>query len=75
MNQFIISKERDGYYPTKDSFFNILSLTDQLYRSRSTYLEGSKYSNIYFSEKHVLDLIKLGLKYLSHIVKAFKEAI
>lgn len=48
----------------KRYIFNILSLANQLYRSKLTYLERPKHGKIYFSENQVLDLIKLGLKYL-----------
>lgn len=75
MNWIIIGRKRDGYHPQKDSSFDILSLADQLHRSRSTYLEGPKRGKIYFSENHIPDLIKLSLEYLPHAVKAYKEAI
>lgn len=75
MNQIIIGRERDGYHPQKDSSFDILSLANQLHRSRSTYLEGPERSKIYFSENQVPDLIKLSLEYLPHVVKAYKEAV
>ena len=74
-NWIIIGREKDGYQPQKDSFFDILSLADQLHRSRSMYLEGPKRDKIYFSENHVFDLIKLSLEYLLRAVKAYKEAV
>lgn len=75
INRIIIGRERDGYHPQKDSSFDILSMADQLHRSRSTYLEGSKRGKINFSENQVPDLIKLSLEYLSRTVKAYKEAV
>ena len=75
MNRIIIGRERDGYHPQKDSSFDILSLADQLHRSRSTFLEGPERGKIYFSENQVPDLINLSLEYLPRAVKAYKEAI
>lgn len=75
INCIIVGKERNGYYPTKNAFFNILSFTNQLHKSKSTYLEGSEHGKIYFLENHVLDHIKLRLKYLPQAVKAYKEVI
>ena len=75
MNRIIIGRERDGYHPQKDSFFDILSLADQLHRSRSIFFEGPERGKIYFSENQVPDLINLSLEYLPRAVKAYKEAI
>lgn len=72
INCIIIGKERDGYHPTKDASFDILSLADQLHRLKSTYLEGTKHDKIYFSENQVPDLIKLGLEYSLRAIKAIK---
>lgn len=58
INWIVISREKEGYHLQKDISFDILSLTNQLYRSKSTYLEGLKRSKIYFSENQVLNLIK-----------------
>ena len=75
MNRIIIRKERDGYRPQKDALFDILSLADQLHRSRFTYSEGLERGKIYFSENQVPDLIKLRQNHLPQAVKAYKEAV
>lgn len=75
MNCIIIGKKRDGYLPQKDALFDMLSLANQLYRSRSTYLEGLERSKIYFSENQVSNLIKLRQNHLPQAVKAYKKAI
>lgn len=75
MNRIVIGKERDGYHFQKDASFNILSLVDQLHRSKSTYPEGPEQGKIYFSENQVPDLIKLGLEHLPKAVRAYKEVI
>ncbi len=75
MNRIVIGKERDGYHPQKDASFDILSLADQLHRSKSTYPEGPEQGKIYFSENQIPDLIKLGLKHLPKAVRAYKEVI
>ena len=75
INRVIIGKERDGCRPQKDASFDILSLADQLHRSRSTYPEGPERGKIYFSENRVPDLIKLGQDHLPRAVKVYKEAV
>lgn len=75
MNRIIIGKEKDVFCPQKDASFDILSLVDQLHRSKSTYPEGPKRGKIYFSENQVPNLVQLGLTHLSRAVKAYKEAV
>lgn len=75
INRIVISKERDGYHPQKDASFDILSLANQLHRSKSIYPEGSERGIIYFSENQVLHLIKLGVEYLPKAIRTYKEAI
>lgn len=75
INCIIIDKEKNGYYLTKDRFFDILSLANQLHKSKSTYLKRPKRGKIYFSENQILDLIKLGLIHLSQAIRPYKEAI
>lgn len=75
MNRIIVGKERNGYHLTKNASFDILSLADQLYRSKSTYLEEPKHGKIYFSENQVPDFVKLGLEHLSQAIKAYKETV
>ena len=75
MNCVIIRKERDGFCPQKDASFDILSLANQLHRSKSTYPKGSEYGKIYFSKNQVSNLVQLGLTHLSQVVKAYKEAV
>ncbi|MCJ1349254.1 hypothetical protein MMC31_007490, partial [Peltigera leucophlebia] len=75
MNRIIIGKERDGYHPQKDASFDILSLADQLHKSRSTYPKGPERGKIYLSENQVPDLIKLGQDHLPQVIKAYKEAV
>ena len=65
INCIIVGKEKDGYHSTKDAAFDILSLANQLHRSKSTYLEEQERGKIYFLENQVPDLVKLGLEYLS----------
>lgn len=74
MNYIIIGKKRDRYQIQKDTSFDILSLANQLYRSKSTYPESPEYSKIYFLENQVPNLINLGLNHLSRVLKAYKEA-
>ena len=51
MNQIVIGREKEGYYPQKDTLFDILSLVNQLHRFKSTYPEGPEHDMIYFFRK------------------------
>lgn len=64
MNYIIIGRERSGRHPTKDAAFDILSLVDQLYQSKSTLPEGPKPEKIYFSENLAPDQLQDGMKAL-----------
>lgn len=75
INRIIIENEKNGFYPSKNASFDILSLADQLHRSKSTYSDSPKHSKIYFSENQVSNLIKLGLNHLPQAMKAYKEAV
>lgn len=75
INWVIIGRRKVSYHPQKNSFFDILSLIDQFYKSRSIYLKSPKPSQIYFLENQVSDLIKLSLKYLSCAIKSSKKVI
>ena len=75
MNQIIIGQEKDDYHQQKNSFFDILRLANQLYKSRSTFLESLERGKIYFSENQVSDLLNLSLEYLPRAVKAYRKAI
>lgn len=60
MNRIVIGREKKGYHPQKDASFDILSLANQLHRSKSTHPEGPERGKIYFSENQVPDFIKQG---------------
>ena len=75
MNQILVGKQRDGYHPQKNALFDILSLPNQLHRSKSTYPKGPELSKIYFSKNQVPDLISLELNHLPQTVKAYKKAV
>ena len=57
MNCVIIGKEREGFCSQKNTLFDILSLANQLHRSKSTYPEGPERGKIYFSENQVPNLV------------------
>lgn len=57
MNKVIAGQDLLLRHLIKDASFNILSLANQLYRSKSTHPDGYKYIKIYFSENQVLELI------------------
>lgn len=74
-NRIVISKERDGYHLQKDASFDILSLANQLHKSKSIYPESLEQGKIYFLKNQVSNLIKLGLEHLPKIVRTDKEVI
>lgn len=53
-----------GRHSIKDASFDILSLADQLYQSKSTTSDGPKLGKINFSKNHVPNLLTQGLKAL-----------
>lgn len=55
--------------------FDILSLSDQLYRSRSTVPESPHQGHIYFSENLMPDLIDEGIGNLAIAVLLFNESV
>ena len=75
MNRIVIGREREGYHPQKDALFDILSLANQLHRSKSTYPEGPEYGKIYFSENQVPNLLEQGKEHLSRAIKSYKKVI
>lgn len=60
INQIVIGRKRQDYYPQKDTLFNIMNLANQLYKLKSTLLNSAKYGKIYFPENQIPDLIKQG---------------
>lgn len=75
MNQIIIGRKKEGYYPQKDALFDILSLANQLHRLKSTYPEGLEHGKIYFSENQIPNLLEQGKKHLSWAIKSYKKAV
>ena len=71
MNKVIIGKEWLERYLIKDSLFDIFRLVNQLYRSKSTVLEGTKPGKVYFSDNPAPDLILDGMKVSSAQIKVF----
>lgn len=75
MNRVIIGRERSGRHPAKGAALDILSLADQLYRSRSTFPEGPEPGKIYFSENPAPNLLLYGMKALPTQVEAFNRSL
>lgn len=70
-----LTKVQLGRHSTKDASFNILSLADQLYQSRSTNPDGPKPGKIYFSKNPVPDLLVQGEKAWIKNVLAYNESL
>ncbi|MCJ1465963.1 hypothetical protein MMC07_004582 [Pseudocyphellaria aurata] len=64
-NKTLVGRHRDGRHPAKDAGFDIRSLADQLYHSRSAHPSGPDSSKpYYFSENKAPNLINEGREYL-----------
>lgn len=76
MNRIIAGrKQRIERHSTKDASFDILSLADQLYRSKLTNPDGSKRGKIYFSENQVSDLLMQRKKYLHSNIHSYNKLV
>lgn len=75
MKKVIIGKVQSEKHFTKDKFFDILSLADQLYCSWSTTSNELEVEKIYFSKNLALDLWKESLNQLQTSVWAFNELL
>lgn len=75
LKRVIIGREQKGRHPEKDASFDILSLADQLHRSKSTNLDGPDKGKIYFSENEVPDLVKEGSEAMWKAVEAYNKSI
>lgn len=76
MNKIVVGRRRDGHHPSKDASFDILSLSDQLYRARSTDPSGPDRGRIYyFSENVAPNLINEGLMKLPLAVRLYNESV
>lgn len=71
----MVRKQRNGYNFQKDALFDISSLVNQLYTSKSINFNSQEYGKIYFSENQIPDLISLGLNHLSSAIKVCKEVM
>lgn len=59
----------------KDLLFNIFSLVDQLYQSKSTIPKSSKPNKRYFLENFILNLLLNRLKILFALINTFNKFI
>lgn len=75
INRTIIGRERSGKHPTKNAAFDIVSLADQLYRSKPTISEGPEPGLLYFSENPGQDLLLDGLTALPTQSEAFSITV
>lgn len=75
LNRIVAGQQRGGNHPIKDASFDILSLADQLYRSKSTIPDGPGTGKIYFSENQVPNLLKEGKKNLYRAVDMYNDTV
>lgn len=75
LNKNVVGQHRSGYHPTKDASFDILSLADQLHRSKSTHPTGPQSGKIYFSENQIPNLLKQGKENLHRAIESYKVSV
>ncbi|MCJ1346490.1 hypothetical protein MMC31_004707 [Peltigera leucophlebia] len=75
MNKIVIGRERKGNHTEKDSSFDILSLADQLYWSKSTDPDGPQRGKLYFSENPAPDLLAEGEQALGKSLYLYNKSI
>lgn len=68
-------EQRSGKYPTKNILFDILSLADQLYWSKSTNPDGPKYRKIYFSKNQMPNLLIQRNKLLYFNIHSYNKLV
>lgn len=64
-----------GHHPSKNAFFDILSLANQLYCSKSTTINGFEPGKIYFLENLVANLFAQKKAALEKNVKLYNDAV
>lgn len=75
LNKNVVGRHRSGYHPIKDASFDILSLADQLHRSKSTHPTGPQSGKIYFSENQIPNLLKQGKENLHRAIELYKMLV
>ncbi|MCJ1349198.1 hypothetical protein MMC31_007434 [Peltigera leucophlebia] len=75
MNKIIIGREKSGLHREKNASFDILSLADQLYRSKSTCPKGLECGKIYFAENQAPDLLKQGLEAFLQAATTYNDTV
>lgn len=75
MNKVIAGRNQTGRHSTKDASFDILSLADQLYWSKSTNPHGPEHGKIYFSENQVPDLLMQGKSHLHTNIHLYNDVV
>lgn len=64
-----------SYHPSKNASFDILSLADQLHRSKSVTPDGPEPRKIYFSENPVADLLAEGLEAFEKNITLYNKSV
>ncbi|MCJ1344729.1 hypothetical protein MMC31_002932, partial [Peltigera leucophlebia] len=75
MNKTITARVHKGRHPEKDSSFDILSLVDQLHRSKSNVPEGPEQGKIYFLENEAPDLLTEGIEHLRKSIDLYNKSV
>ena len=73
INKVIAGRRRSGRHPIKNASFDILSLANQLQRSKSTNFDGLERGKIYSSENQVPDLLMQVKAHLHTNIFSYNE--
>lgn len=68
-------EQRFKRYSIKNALCDILSLADQMHKSKSTNSNSPKCEKIYFWENQVPDLLMEGKKYLHFKIHSYNELV
>lgn len=75
LKKVIIGPKRSDYHLTKELSFDILSLANQFYQSKSSNSSGLEQKKIFFLENGIPKVIKQNKKYLYQAIKMYKNFV
>ena len=75
MNKIVIEQKQKSQHAVKNSFFDLWSLWDQLYKFRSKVTKSSFQGHIHFSKNLMLYLIAEKIKNLAIAIELFNKLI
>lgn len=75
INRVVIRQKQKDRHLTKDFFFDIQNLANQLYKSFSIYLKRPHLGKIYFLKNSIPNLVTKKIKHLAIAIILFNESV